>query len=236
MYRELAPWFHLLTAPEDYADEAAFILGLLREQARGPIATLLELGAGGGNVALHLKRHLRLTLTDISADMLAQSEAINPDCEHHVGDMRTLRLGTSFDAVLVHDAIGYLTTEAELAATFATAWEHLRPGGSAVFAPDHVRETFAPATDHGGHDGADGRGLRYLEWTTDPDPTDTTYRVDYAILLREADGTARVQHDRHVEGLFPRSRWLALLAEAGFDARAVDDPWNRLLFAARRPA
>ena len=26
LYDELADWFHLLTAPEDYAEEAAFIL------------------------------------------------------------------------------------------------------------------------------------------------------------------------------------------------------------------
>jgi hypothetical protein len=78
-----------------------------------------------------------------------------------------------------------------------------------------VRETFAPATTHGGHDGA-GRALRYLAWIRDPDPADTTYVVDFAYLLQEDGRPTRSVHDRHVHGLFGRAVWLRLLAEAGF--------------------
>ena len=70
LYDELADWFHLLTAPEEYGDEAAFILGLLRGHVDGPLETLLELGSGGGNTASHLRADLRLTLTDLSPAML----------------------------------------------------------------------------------------------------------------------------------------------------------------------
>jgi SAM-dependent methyltransferase len=241
MYGDLAPWFHLLTAPEEYADEAAFILAALREQAHGPLATLLELGSGGGNTASHLKRDLRVTLADISPQMLELSTTLNPECDHLQGDMRTLRLGRTFDAVLAHDAICYMTTEADLRAAMTTAFEHLRPGGAALFAPDHIRETFTQGTDHGGHDGPGlaarrpDRALRYLEWTTDPDPDDTTYQVDYAMLLRETDGSVEVRQDRHVEGLFSRQAWLDLLADVGFEALAVVDPEARTLFVGRRP-
>jgi SAM-dependent methyltransferase len=242
IYGELAPWFHLLTPPEHYEDEAEPILRLLRELVVGPVETMLELGSGGGNTASHLRRDLRMTLTDLSPRMLELSRTINPDVEHLVGDMRTLRLGRVFDAVLIHDAICYMTSEADLRAALTTAFEHLRPGGVAIFEPDHVRETFQPTTDHGGEDapsqadGRPGRGLRYLEWTTDPDPADTTYLVDYAVLLRHADGTVEVHHDRHVEGLFSRQAWLDLLVDVGFEAWARLDPFNRVVFAGRRPA
>jgi SAM-dependent methyltransferase len=241
LYGDLAPWFHLLTPPEEYADEAAVTLELLREDVVGPLETMLELGSGGGNMASHLKRSMRLTLTDLSPQMLDVSASINPECEHRLGDMRTLRLGRTFDAVLVHDAICYMTSETELRATMVTAFEHLRPGGVAVFEPDHVREAFEPGTDHGGEDGpvtgdeGPGRAMRYLEWTTDPDPSDTTYQVDYAVLLREADGFVVVRHDQHIEGLFPRQTWLDLLADVGFEPRAVEDDEGRVLFVARRP-
>ena len=97
---------------------------------------------------------------------------------------------------------------------------HTRPGGAAIFCPDHVRERFRETTDHGGHDGKDGdpRSLRYLQWTWDPDPDDTWYVDDMAYLLREGADEPRVVHDRHVLGLFPRDTWLSLLADAGFDA------------------
>src|SRR4051812_24109915 len=107
VYRDLAPWFHLLTPPHEYAEEAAAALAILRATGDGPVETLLELGSGGGNMASHLKREVRLTLTDLSADMLDVSRTINPECEHIAGDMRTLRLDRTFDAVLIHDAICY---------------------------------------------------------------------------------------------------------------------------------
>ena len=90
-----------------------------------------------------------------------------------------------------------------------------------LFVPDCTRETFVEGTHHGGHDG-DGRSLRYLEWTHDPDPSDSSYVVDFAVLLRDRDGSTRVVHDRHVHGLFDREQWLGWLTETGFDADAVE--------------
>ena len=192
--------------------------------------TLLELGSGGGSFAFHLKRYFGLTLTDISPDMLAVSRTVNPECEHLVSDMRSLRLNRRFDLVLIHDAVMYLTDPTAVRAALSTAAHHCRPGGVVAILPDYVRETFTPETDHGGRDAPDGRGLRYLEWTWDPDPGDHTYVVDYAFLLRTADGGMTVEHDRHVEGLFARAEWLEWLEEGGIHARVETDPWNRNVF------
>ena len=109
--------------------------------------TLLELGSGAGHNAVHLKRRFRCTLSDVAPGMLDLSRELNPECEHVAGDMRTLRLGRTFDAVLVHDAIVYMTTRDDLRAAAATAFLHTRPGGAAIFAPDYVRETFAEQTE-----------------------------------------------------------------------------------------
>ena len=214
-YGDLAPWWPLISAPEEYAEEAAFAASLLRTADR-PTKTVLELGSGGGNNAFHLKSEFAMTLVDLSEDMLAVSRELNPECEHLPGDMRTVRLGRTFDAVFVHDAIEYMTTEDDLRQAIATAYEHCRPGGVAVLVPDDIAENFEPATDSGGHDAADGRGVRYLSWSTDPDPTDTTTRTEYAFLLRSADGEVQVAHDTHELGLFPRELWLRSLDRGGF--------------------
>jgi SAM-dependent methyltransferase len=229
MYAELAAWWPLLSAPEDYAGEARFYHETLSARGLRPGETVLELGSGGGNNAVHLKAHYRLTLVDLSEGMLAVSRALNPECEHAQGDMRTLRLGREFDAVFVHDAVMYMTDEADLRRALATAAIHCRPGGLVLFAPDCIRETFQAETEHGGHDAGE-RGLRYLEWTWDPDESDTQYTVDYAFVLRAADGTVTVEQDRHIEGLFSRQEWLGWLAEAGIQAEAVPDEFGREAF------
>jgi hypothetical protein len=220
LYDELAHWWPLISAPEDYAEEAAFYQGQLLARCDGPCDTMLELGSGGGNNASHLKARFRMTLVEPSAGMIAVSQALNPELEHIQGDMRTVRLQRTFDCVFVHDAVCYMTTEQDLRAAITTAALHCRPGGAVLMAPDYVRETFRPGTEHGGHDG-DGRSARYLEWNWDPDPSDSTCIADYVFALREADGTVRAVHDRHLEGLFPRDTWLRLLAEAGLDVVAV---------------
>ena len=233
-YTDLAAWWPLFSPPSHYVEEAWDLLPALLAAPDRPPATLLELGAGGGSLACHLKGHLSLTLSDISPQMLANSREVNPECEHVVGDMRTLDLARSFDIVFIHDAIMYATDEASVRATLATAARHCRPGGGIVVVPDHVRETFEPETSHGGEDAADGRGLRYLAWSWDPDQSDSTFEVAYAFLLRESEGSVRVDSDRHVEGLFPRAAWLAWLREAGFEASSRLDPWQRDVFSGRK--
>jgi SAM-dependent methyltransferase len=234
LYRELAQWFHLLTAPEEYEEEAEAYRRIIVEASARPVREVLELGSGGGNNASHLKAHFTMTLTDLSPDMLAISRRINPECEHIEGDMRTLRLDRDFDAVFVHDAIDYITNLPDLRAVMETAFVHCRPGGVALFAPDLVRETFESSSDHGGNDD-DGRGLRYLEWTYDPDNTDTTYTVEYAYLLREEDQPTRIEHEQHICGLFPRGAWVRLLREVGFRPEITRDQLGRDIFVARRP-
>lgn len=235
LYDDLADWWPLLSPPAEYVEEADDLLGRFGALPDG--ATLLELGCGGGSLASQLKRRFRaVTLTDRSPAMLAVSRAVNPECEHLEGDMRTLRLGRRFDVVLIHDAIVYMTTAADLRAALRTAAAHCRPGGVVAVQPDFVRETFRERIDQGGYDGPDGRGLRYLEWCRDPDPADETIVVDYAFMLRAADGAVSVVHDRHVEGLFARADWLRWLAEEGLDAACYRDPWGRDAFLGRRRA
>jgi hypothetical protein len=75
-----------------------------------------------------------------------------------------------------------------------------------------------------------------LEWKWDPDPTDSTYEVAYGLLLREADGSMRVEQDLHHEGLFRRASWLQWMHDAGFSAKSRIDPWHRDVFSGRLEA
>jgi len=238
-YGDLAVWWPLISPPEEYAEEAAFAATVL-ETASIPVREVLELGSGGGHNAVHLKARFAMTLVDRSEEMLAVSWRLNPECDHLTGDMRTVRLGRAFDAVFVHDAVDYMTREDDLRKAIETAFAHCRPGGIAVFVPDRTAESFEADSDHGGTDDADGRGVRFLEWTWDPDPDDTWVLTEYAFLLRDADGSVRVVHETHRLGLFGRELWLRLLGEAGFDPSAVteetsEDRTPRELFVGRRP-
>ena len=203
------------------------------------IGLVLELGSGGGNNASHLKARFEMMLVEPSAAMRAVSRTLNPECEHVEGDMRTLRLGRTFDVVFIHDAISYLTSEADLHAAIETAFVHARPGGVVILTPDATTEIFKPKTDHGGHDGDDGRSLRYLEWTHAPEPGTSTYVTDYAIVARGPGNELRLVHDHHTLGLFPEATWKRLIADVGLELvdTEVENPYEleQAAFVSRRP-
>jgi SAM-dependent methyltransferase len=242
LYTDLAPWWPLISPPSQYAAEARYLAAAIGSADHKRDA--LDLGSGGGHVAFHLKHALAMTLVDLSAQMLAVSRQLNPDCEHHLGDMRTIRLGRMFDVVLVHDAIDYITTEADLWLVIETAFAHCRPGGLGVFVPDYVTDTFAATGGGGGGADEAGRRASFKERTWDPDPADTWVQSEYEFHLTDPDGHVEVIAETHKLGAFSRKTWLALLAQAGFEpaepprlpptTERRQRPAN--LFTARRPA
>lgn len=236
IYTELTDWWLLFSPVEEYADEAAFFAQLIQENCP-PARAVLELGAGAGGNAFYLKKHFEMTLVDLSLEMLAESRKINPECRHLAGDMRDVRLGRDFDAVFIHDAIMYMTTEDDLRRALETAFAHCRPGGTAVVAPDFVKETFQPSTDQGGRDDAEkGRAMRWLEWCFDPNADDTIFESHYVFLLKEPGGTVRVEYEKHTEGLFARESWRRLFREVGFsEPKIVVDSYDREIFVVVRP-
>ena len=220
LYADLASWWPLMSRPEDYEEEAGiFAAAICRLAAPRRPRTLLELGSGGGNNASFLKHEVdSLTLVDRSDGMLAVSGALNPEAEHVRGDMRDVRLGRTFDAVFIHDAVQYLRTADDLRAAMRTAREHLAAGGVALFVPDDTTETYVPRPGRGGHDFGD-RSFRYVGWHLPPEPPDGSwFKTIYLYLVREGPGEeVRVVSDEHHLGLFPRASWLAWLEAAGFD-------------------
>ncbi len=95
---------------------------------------VIDLGCGTGNLALRLESPAKLICIDISANMIAIARAkLDGDVKFIQADLLEC-----FDALPVVDAIvstyaiHHLTTM-EKARLFAHVFEHLRPGGKAVF-------------------------------------------------------------------------------------------------------
>ncbi|MCA9243316.1 MAG: class I SAM-dependent methyltransferase [Phycisphaerales bacterium] len=216
LYTEFAKYWTLVSAPEDYAQEAEHWINAVRSRLGPGRHRALELGVGGGNNMSHMTREFEFVAADASADMIEQARSLNPEVELHVGDMRTIRLGKTFDAVLIHDAISYMLTEDDLRAVFATARAHLRSGGVLVTAPDWYRETFRDSDTSASTRRINDVELTMFEYSYDTDPTDTTYDTIMWLLIRKAGGSPQVERDHHRLGLFPLATWEGLMVEAGF--------------------
>lgn len=224
MYGDLAELWPLISAPEDYAREAGYWRQALRSKLGPGRHTLLELGVGGGNNLSHLTDDFDATAVDLSTGMLAHSRRLNPSVEHHVGDMRSVRLGSTFDAVIVHDAIDYMLTEDDLRAVFQTAAAHLQPGGVFIAAPDWFTETLLDqqVSCSTANDGE--TELVMIEFARPPrDPSCTICETAFLFVITDTSGT-RVEADLHRRGLFPLATWLGLLDETGFRPEQMPYP------------
>ena len=62
LYSDLSSWWPVLSAPEDYTEDAAFYQKTIIAACSSTPQTLLELGSGGGNDASHLKAFFTMTL------------------------------------------------------------------------------------------------------------------------------------------------------------------------------
>ena len=235
LYADLAWLWPILSPPEHYAAEARTLLRQYRSLVpkRGRTRPrLLDLGAGGGHLLVHLARHFDCTAVDLSRAMLENCARLVPSARRVVGDMRTLRLEERFDAVLIHDAVDYMLSPDDLRAALDTAAAHLVPGGALFVAPTYTRDNFVDGDAE--HDADPSANLTYLSYVHDPDPRDTEYELVLVYLIRGERRGVEVTVDRHRCGLFPVEDWLSALKQAGFSARCVEDDKAWTLFAGTR--
>lgn len=135
-----ADQYDLLYREKDYEAECDLVEEMFRRHGDGQIHTILDLGCGTGGHAIPLtKRGYELVGIDHSPEMLALArrklEEFKLEDDLHLptflqGDVRTLDLGQSFDAILMMFAVlSYQRTNDDVLAALRTVRQHLRPGG-----------------------------------------------------------------------------------------------------------
>ena len=215
LYGDLADLWTLFSPPEHYVEEVETFRTRLVRHGVPNDGALLHLGSGGGSIDYNLKRFYAITGVDVSERMLEVARGLNPDVEYVQGDIRTARLGRTFDAVLVHDAISYMTSVEELRAVYETAAVHLRPGGLMIALPEELKARLPHLEPSAETHVVGNRILSVMETHYDPDPTDHSVEAVYVFLVR--DGAAlRVELDRHIIGAFELEEFLDAIRNAGF--------------------
>lgn len=215
LYSDLAWLWPMWGDPAtEYAHYCEHVTALVRQYAARPAASLLDIGCGGGKNVFNLKRDFTVTGLDVSPAMLAQAEALNPECTFVHGDMRTFSLGRTFDAVLVDDAIAHMNCRADVMAALRAAYAHLNPGGVLVVTPDETIETFQQNRTTTTPVARDGVHVVFLENVYDPDPTDEQYETTIVYLIRD-HGSLRMETEHWTMGLFSLDTWRHLLRDTG---------------------
>lgn len=213
-------------ATKDYSRECDTVEGALRRYGDGgPYRRILDLGCGTGNHAIPLvRRGYEVTGVDLSADMVAlareKAVAASGAATFEVGDLRTVDLGRTFDAVLILFAVlGYLVADEDIRAGLRTARRHLRPGGllvldvwnAATVHAEGVRDRISVVESSG------RQVIKASLRTLDP----TGSHVNVRVRAWQIEGTAVVAtaDEAHRMRPFARFELERFLRECGFQPR-----------------
>lgn len=136
VFKDYSKYYDLIYNDKDYKKEANYVEGLIKKYQSYPVKSIINLGCGTGKHDFLLaEKGYETTGIDISNQMLEvaqQSKTNNTDFHH--GDIRTVRLNKTFDAVIsLFHVINYQTSNKDLRDTFLTAKSHLKPGGILIF-------------------------------------------------------------------------------------------------------
>jgi SAM-dependent methyltransferase len=249
-----ARYYDVVYRDKPYADEARFVASLLdgRLAEREP-RTLLDLACGTGRHAVELASlGYSVTGVDFNATLLERAR-VNAsergvDVRFLERDIRSPALeGESFDAITcLFDSIGYLLTNDGIVEAFASAREHLAPGGVLVFeflhAPAMIKHA-APVRIGRWPMPDGGTLLRISESSLDVAAGKLT--VAYELIDLHGDGrTCARSTETHANRFFSLEEMRALLAAGGFAVEtflpaygareAIDDETWHVLAVARR--
>jgi SAM-dependent methyltransferase len=205
---------------KDYAAEAEQVARTVL--SRRPEATsLLDVGCGTGEHLVALTKLFdRVEGLDQSEHMVAVAQAKVPAARIHVGDMCSLDLGRTFDAVIsLNTAVAYLPSLAALGTAVDRMARHLAPGGVLVVEPWWFPERYLDGYVAGDVVRGQGRTVARVSRTR---RRDGAAHMDIHYVVAGGDG---IEHftETHVFGLWTREQYLDAFARAGCAAEYVED-------------
>jgi SAM-dependent methyltransferase len=215
---------------KDYASEAEFVLGSLRDNGfgGGPDHSILELGCGQGGHAIPLaQRGVSVIGVDRSAGMIeaangaraALPASVSSRLRFSVGDIRSWKTDEKAGGVVsLFHVMSYLPTDADLRATFENARSHLDAG--APFAFDFwfgdavLRDEPGPRRRE-----VEGDGARVVRTATPTiDRARHTVDVNYRFDITPLDGSpAFTFEETHAMRYLFADELQRLCAAAGFE-------------------
>ncbi|MEO0971838.1 MAG: class I SAM-dependent methyltransferase [Pseudomonadota bacterium] len=203
---------------KDYRAEVEGIIGHVREQCPGA-RSLLDVACGTGQHLFHFaERFEHVEGVDLSPHMLERAQAHVPSAKLHVGDMRTLDVGRTFDVVNCSgNAISELRTLEALTEALRRMTIHLADGGVLVVEPWYFEEHFLEGHVGGHLFESDGRVVSRVTHVTRVG--DLAHHT-VAFTVAEATGIRRFE-EVLVYGLFTQAQYVDAFRAAGVTAQLV---------------
>ncbi|MBF0231896.1 MAG: class I SAM-dependent methyltransferase [Desulfamplus sp.] len=148
IFNNYADYYDLFYQDKDYVAEAAYVDKLIQSHSPGAVS-ILDLGCGtGGHAYPMASMGYKVSGVDLSEKniKIAQNKQNNKNNSQtqqkksllnphfHTGDIRTIRLGEKYDAIIsLFHVMSYQTSHEDIISTLHTVKKHLKPNGIFCF-------------------------------------------------------------------------------------------------------
>ncbi len=218
-------YYDLFYQDKDYAAEVQYVDALLQRYVTSSACHLLEFGSGTGRHGqLLAQQGYRVTGIELSREMVAQAtESDRFSCQQ--GDIRTVRLGTRFDAVIsLFHVMSYQVTNGDVLAVLQSAADHLDSGGLFLFDVWYTPAVYTQQPEVRIKKMANERH----EITRIAEPTirvnENRVDVEYTIFIQDkAAGTCQVLTERHPMRHFSLPEIELFASVSGFDLLCAEE-------------
>ncbi len=224
MYDKSARIYDLLyvgSGIKDYPAEAAELHRIIQD-ASPAAQTLLDVACGTGAHLVEMQRWYAVEGVDLSPAMLAVARTRLPGIPLREGDVRTLDLGKTFDAVTcLFSSIGYMTDPSQLRAAIARLAAHVAPGGVLIVdgwvRPGQWRDNYRPdSPDVASDDEVTVVRLSYSR----RDGSITALEMHHLV---QTDAGIEYFMEPHRLRLTETDECVAAVTDAGLEARVIPD-------------
>jgi ubiquinone/menaquinone biosynthesis C-methylase UbiE len=215
-----AEYYDLIYSGKNYKKESERVHAIIRKYCTSGGTELLDVACGTGNHIVHLKKHYRITGTDISKTMLAIARKKYPRVKFVAGDMRSFDLKKKFDAVAcLFSSVGYMKTPGNLEKAIGNFSRHLKPGGVMIIEAFVDPKAYRTGSMHAIV--VDGPGMKLVRAGVSKRRGNVAL-LDFHFLVVTSSGVSYFK-SRHDLGLFSKPLFLRLMRKSGMRALYLKD-------------
>ena len=218
-YKDTARYYDLMFEWKDYRKDTKRILGVIRQNKRSNGKELLEVACGTGNYLKYLQKSFSCTGLDLFGEMLAIAKKKAPKAKYIKANMIDFKLKKRFDVILcLFASICYTKTYPNLRKAMENFYIHLNKGGVLIFDPwldGPVYRVGEPVMSV-----YDGKDIKIALLSVQNIKNGMTHEVMHFLV---AERGKKVKHFAVTEvgGLFEKKKVLAIMKNAGFDAKYI---------------
>ncbi|MDA3884630.1 MAG: class I SAM-dependent methyltransferase [Candidatus Delongbacteria bacterium] len=217
LYKDLAKYYDLIYTWKDYEKETATLIKLIEKYKLSKNSDLLEAACGTGNHLVHLQDKYKCSGFDLNQGSLDIAKAKLPKIKLIKADMTDFDLKKKYDIIVcLFSSIGYVKTYSNLKKAITCFSKHLKLGGVLIIEPWFSKEDFNIGSPH--ISVYEDNNIKISRASVSKIRGNLSV-LDMHYLIAERDKEVTHFVDRHLMGMFDKTRFLNIMKRSGLRSK-----------------